>query len=270
MVRNLLVLMLVFLSVVAKAQKVAFHHALDQWVKYLHPLNQQEKIGYIFYKPSVGFLLKHTPELEANLTYDFLSTGSYVKLDQLFPNVTILNSTEKQQLNLPELTKTVNLQSTAPDYLFDLGYHFNHTGANDLALQVLLKLQRLQPNYKNIAFELGFAYNALYKHELAYAVLKKAVGQQTNSYGLYRELGYAALGLNKIQEAEKAYLKAISLSNDLQQMAEMAMYLTQAYYEEKNDTKFYQWLKITRMYGDKFDKIHTFSNQLETTYKNKL
>ena len=255
------------LPVFTFAQKVPFYQALDQWVKYTLPQEQIEKFGYIFYKPSVGFLLKNRPEIDAIVIDEYLLIGPYVKLDQLFPEVIILNSAEKIKLKLPEFSKSVNFNSNVPNYLYDLGYHFNHNGANELALRIFLKLQNLQPSYTNLAFELGFAYNALYQHEEAYIILKKAISQKTNSYGLYRELGYAALGLHKIPEAEKAYLKAISLSNDLQQMAEMAMYLTQAYYDSKNDEKFYQWLKITRMYGAKFDKIHSFSNQLETTYK---
>lgn len=237
-----------------------FYDAVDKWVAFDKNEDDSTYIfGFIYIDEQAGFtfdygsrfkiaqnnLEKLPNEMEGSLK-SRLSTNT--------ANVHILSENEIKQLNLPyqpDWLKFYKTNENTVSYYKNIGFHYNAVGASKNAIEPLLKAYKIEPHYKGLEFELAYAYNATQNYEKTIEILDKAIKNDPENFWFLRELGFAYKNLGNLEKAEETYKKGISISTDKNQKAEMAVNMTQSYFQIKNKPKFEEWAKITKQYTDK-------------------
>ena len=250
-----------------------YYEAVDSWIAF--PKTQADTaytLGYIYIDQQAGF------------TFDYLSNfivtdNGLKKLPREFEeslksrlspntiNVAILSEEQISELELPtepSWLKFYKEDSNTVSYLKNIGYHYNHVGASKLAIEPLLKAYDKDPHFEGLEFELAFAYNATQKYAKAIEILERAIGNNSEDHLFYRELGFAYKYTNRIEEAESTYKKGIEISDNNFTKAEMAVNMTQSYFQLRDKNKFEEWATLTRKYseeGSRFSQIIEYFEQ---------
>jgi len=257
-----------------------YFDAVDKWVAFpKKDTDSTYSYGFIYLDNQAGFTFNYETkfiikeEQLKNIKKDSSSIGSMKY--RLEPNTSLVSVLNKEQisiLELPEVPDWLSIYKTNSDkvnYNKNEGYHYNHVGSSNLALKPLLKAYDIEPHYDGLEFELSYAYNALKQFEKAIPILEKAIKNNPKNFYFYRELGYSYKNLNKIKKAEKTYLKGIKASDNDFEKSEMAVNMTQSYFELRNKEKFDEWAKLTRKYAEKGSKYTQFIDHYEENWDKK-
>ncbi|WP_452221522.1 tetratricopeptide repeat protein [Lacinutrix salivirga] len=256
-----------------------YYDAVDKWIAF--PKQTKDSIyayGFIYIDEVAGltFQLEDFFKLKNDILVglDTINKGSSIiknRLSAKTSNVYILTEKHRKDLKLPKEPDWLGIYKKADDdveYLKQLGYHYNHIGASHNALKPLLKAYALEPHYEGLEFELGFAYNALQQFEKAIPVLEKAIKNSEKNHLLYKELGYAYTFLKDAKNAEKVYTKGIKISENEAIKCEMAVNMSQLFFNLKNKKKFKKWAAITRKYGSKTPQYLKYIDYFEKELQN--
>lgn len=243
-----------------------FTDAADMWVAFdKNATDSVYSYGFIYIDEQSGFTFDYTSQFRINqktlenLPNDMQSTIK-LRLSPNTANVHILSEKELKQLNLPNQPDWLKLykpNENTVSYFKNIGYHYNHIGASQNAIAPLLKGYAIDPQFKGLEFELAYAYNATKNHEQAIVILTKAIEKDPTNFWFLRELGFAYKNLDNIEKAEETYKKGISIANDKNQKAEMAINMAQSYFQINNKQKFEEWANLTKENtekGSQFDQ----------------
>lgn len=232
-----------------------YYDAVDEWVAFpKKEVDTSYAFGFIYIDEQAGFTFDYnsdfivTKEGLKKLPRPFESSLKS-RLSRNTIDVAILSDEQRAELKLPETPKWLAIykdNSDEPDYLKNIGLHYNAAGASNLALKPLLKAYEMQPHLDGLEFELAFAYNALKQFKQAVEILESAIENDPNNFLFYRELGFSFLSLGQIEKAEMNYQKGIKLTDNKSQIAEMAVNMALIYFRQKNVEKFNEWAKLTR------------------------
>jgi tetratricopeptide (TPR) repeat protein len=256
--KKLFLLVLVF-SKVCYAQELKFdqnfYTAADKWVAFnKKPTDSTYSFGFIYIDPQAGFTFDLaasfvvTPEGLKKIDRESPNSVKF-RLDANTSDVHLLTDQQLAQLGLPAKPEWLRFYKTGEGsigYLHQMGFHYNHVGGSDYALIPLLKAYEKEPHFKGLEFELGYAYNATRQYEKAREILEKAIAHDPANFWFYRELGFSYKFLKNIEKAESIYKTGISKTDNKAQIAEMAINMTQSYFDLRNKTKFAEWAKIVK------------------------
>jgi len=248
--------------------------ALDKWVVFdKNDSDTTYAFGFIYVDLQAGFTFNYETRLSVEngklkkQKKDDMSSLKY-RLDVNARKVHILSDEQIKQLQLPNEPDWLAIYKSEKkdlSYLKNMGRHYNHIGAIDKSIPLLQKAYAEDPHFVGLEFELAYAYNANGQFDQAIEILNKAIKNDAQNFWFYRELGFSYIRKSDIEKAEEIYRKGISISNDPQQKAEMAINMVQGYFMKKNRVKFDEWAHITRQYtpkGSQFDQfIDLFINK---------
>lgn len=237
-----------------------FTDAVDKWVVFDKNKNDSTYIyGFIYIDEQAGFTFEYSSRFKTNQKTlenlpNEIQSSIKSRLSPNTANIHILTESEIKQLNLPnqpDWLKFYKSNENTVSYYKNIGYHYNHIGASQNAIEPLLKGYAIQPHFEGLEFELAYAYNATKNHEKAIEILNNAVENDSGNFWFLRELGFAYKNLGNLEKAEETYNKGIAVSNDKNQKAEMAINMSQSYFQIRNKQKFEEWANITKQYTDK-------------------
>lgn len=248
----------------------------NQWV--LLPGKPNDTIndyGFIYLDRQAGFTFNYEGRyyIKDKKQLVLLPTGSdgVVKY-RLKPNtvkVEPMSDSFRELLKLPKEPDWLSIYRKGEeeiDALIKRGYHYNHVGGSDLAIPILLKAYQKNPHAETLEFELSYAYNATEQFDKTIEVLDKAIKHDPKNFWFYRELGYAYVHLDKFAKAEEIYKKGISITQEKNQQAEMALNMTGAYYRTKNRKKFDEWLSVAKKYTDENSPYYEHLQKMEANF----
>lgn len=244
-----------------------YYKAADKWIAF--PKKEADTtytFGFIYIDEQAGFTFDYTSNFEK--TSDGLKklprqfeAGLKSRLSKNTVDVAILSDEQIRQLELPKEPEWLAVYkegSEKPEYLKNIGFHYNAVGASNLALKHLLKAYKIKPHLKGLEFELAYAYNATGKFNEAIPILEKAIENDSQTFWFYRELGFSYKNLGQVKKAEKIYRTGMKLTEDKAQKAEIAINLAQSYVQLKNEKKFNEWAKLTKKYSEKGSRFEEY------------
>ena len=257
--------------------ETTYFDAVDKWVAFdKNDTDSSYIFGFIYIDEQAGFTFDYDSRFEITENGlkklpSVLDNSLKYRLSTNTAKVHILTDQELKQLNLPaqpEWLEHYKVNEKEISYLVHIGYQYNHVGASNNALIPLLEAYNKEPHFEGLEFELAYAYNATKNHEKAIEVLTKAIENQPKFFWYYRELGYAYCNLRNLEKAEKIYKKGISLSDDKNQKAEMAINMAQSYFNSKDKAKFNKWAKITKQYAEKGSQFDQYIEYWQKNWEN--
>jgi len=244
-----------------------YYNAVDKWIAF--PKKEADTtytFGFIYIDEQAGFTFDYTSHFEITdsglekLPRQF-EAGLKSRLSRNTIDVAILSDEQIAELELPKEPEWLAIykeDSEKPEYLKNIGFHYNANGASNLALEPLLKAYEIEPHLKGLEFELAYAYNATGKFNEAIPVLEKAIENDTQTFWFYRELGFSHKNLGQIEKAEEIYRKGLDLTKDKAQKAEIGVNMAQSYAQLKNEKKFKEWAKLTKKYSEKGSRFEHY------------
>ncbi len=244
-----------------------YYDAVDKWIAF--PKKEADTtytFGFIYIDEQAGFTFDYTSHFEKTdsglkkLPRQF-EAGLKSRLSRNTIDVAILSDDQIADLELPKEPEWLAIYkegSEKPEYLKNIGFHYNANGASNLALEPLLKAYGIEPHLKGLEFELAYAYNATGKFNEAITVLEKAIENDPQHFWFYRELGFSHKNLGQVEKAEEIYRKGLDLTKDKAQKAEIAVNMAQSYAQLKDEKKFKEWAKLTKKYSEKGSKFEQY------------
>jgi len=244
-----------------------YYNAVDKWIAF--PKKKADTtytFGFIYIDEQAGFTFDYTSHFKLTdsglkkLPRQF-EAGLKSRLSRNTIDVAILSDEQIVELELPKEPEWLAIYkegSEKPEYLKNIGFHYNANGASNLALEPLLKAYGIEPHLKGLEFELAYAYNAIGKFNEAISVLKKAIENDPQTFWFYRELGFSHKNLGQVEKAEEIYRKALDLTKDEAQKAEIAVNMAQSYAQLKDEKKFKEWAKLTKKYSEKGSRFEQY------------
>lgn len=244
-----------------------YYDAVDKWIAF--PKKEADTtytFGFIYIDEQAGFTFDYTSHFEKTenglkkLPRQF-EAGLKSRLSRNTIDVAILSNEQIKQLELPKEPEWLAIYkegSEKPEYLKNIGFHYNASGASNLALEPLLKAYGMEPHLKGLEFELAYAYNATGKFNKAIPVLEKAIENDPQIFWFYRELGFSYKNLGQIEKAEKIYRKGLELTKDKSQKAEIAVNMAQSYAQLKDEKRFKEWAKLTKKYSENGSRFEQY------------
>lgn len=231
-----------------------FYHAEDKWVVF----DKKEKqntyaLGFIYLDPQAGYTFNYEGELELKnnklkrLPRLDSTSNIKVRLDRNTFPVYLLPDDQIKEFGLPAKPEWLNAYKENSDFIenrIQRASMMNGAGASEIALPILQKAYNEDPHYPGLEFELGYAYNATGSFYKAVIILNKAIENEPSNFWYYRELGFSLKHLENLPEAEKVYRKAIELTSDKIQIAEIAINMVQSYFHNRDKVNFDIWKKI--------------------------
>jgi len=222
--------------------------------------------GFIYIDPEAGltFDLAGTFHIDQDGKFIPKKNDSISIKHRLEPNetlVALIPETKFGELQIPAVPvwlQYYKTDTTAIVTFYRRGYLYNAWNEYEMALTYLEKGEKKDPAFKGLSFELGYAYNALGKFEKAIAVLESAVKRNPADCYLYKELSYAQIHMGQLDKAAATCAKGISLCEDKDMKAEIALNLAQQFYKQKDQQQFKHWADETKKWaadGDKYTTI---------------
>lgn len=239
-----------------------FYDTVDNWI--VLPKAQNDSIynyGFMYIDIHAGITFHYGGNFYFDKNGKLVNKKSeeYQMLKQRLnkPNnmkVHILSENELKKLELdlkPNWLKIYSYDKNKIENLVSEGNFFNHVGACKSALISLEKAYKINPHFEGLEFELSYSYNYLGEFKKAIPILESAIKNDPNNSLFYKELGFAYVKNNQIELAEKAYSKGIEISKSNFEKSEMAVNMTQGYFQIKNKKKYDEWAAKTRQFAEK-------------------